>query len=209
MKYSYEKDGSKIYENSFSIIRQEANLSKFDSDEEKVVVRMIHAIGLVGLEDSISFTPNFVKIARKALEEGANILCDTKMVSEGITRSRLPKDNKVICTLGNKEVASLAKEIGNTRTAAAIHFWEEYINKSVVVFGNAPTALFYFLETLSKRSDLCPIAVIGCPVGFVGAAESKEALWNRREINSLVVKGRLGGSAVAVAAINAIAQEKE
>ena len=209
MKYTYEKDGSKIYENSFSIIREEANLSKFHPDEEKVVVRMIHALGLVGLENSISFTPNFVKIARKALEEGANILCDTKMVSEGITRSRLPKDNKVICTLGNREVANLSKEIGNTRTAAAIHFWEEYINNSVVVFGNAPTALFYFLEILSERSDLSPIAVIGCPVGFVGAAESKEALWNRQEINSLVVKGRLGGSAVAVAAINAIAQEKE
>ena len=209
MEYSYEKDGNKIYENSFSIIRSEANLSGFDSGEEKIVVRMIHAAGLVGLENSILFTPDFVKITRKALQDGANILCDTKMVSEGITRSRLPKKNNVICTLGHKEVPNLAKEIGNTRTAAAIHFWEDYINNSIIVFGNAPTALFYFLEILSKRNDLCPIAVIGCPVGFVGAAESKEALSMRGELNSLIVKGRLGGSAVAVAAVNALAQEKE
>lgn len=209
MTFQYEKNPDKIYEQSFSIIRKEAELSSFSNLEEKIAVRMIHALGLVGLEKHIQFTPGFVSRVRDALEKGARIICDTKMVSEGITKARLPANNQIICTLNEKSVPEIAKRISNTRTAAAIHLWEDYIQDSLIVFGNAPTALFYLLEFLSKKKDLRPAGIIGCPVGFVGAAESKQALTEVKTLNSLVVKGRLGGSAVAVAAVNALAQEKE
>ena len=209
MTFHYEKNPDKIYEQSFSIIRKEAELSSFSDLEEKIVVRMIHALGFVGLEEYIQFTPGFVSRVRDALGKGARIICDTKMVSEGITKARLPANNHIICTLNDKSVPEIAKRISNTRTAAAIHLWEDYIQGSLIVFGNAPTALFYLLEFLSKKKDLKPAGIIGCPVGFVGAAESKQALMEVKTLNSLVVKGRLGGSAVAVAAVNALAQEKE
>ena len=209
MTFQYEKNPDKIYEQSFSIIRKEAELSSFPNLEEKIVVRMIHALGFVGLEEYIQFTPGFVSRVRDALGKGARIICDTKMVSEGITKARLPANNQIICTLNEKSVPEIAKRISNTRTAAAIHLWEDYIQGSLIVFGNAPTALFYLLEFLSKKKDLKPAGIIGCPVGFVGAAESKQALIEVKTLNSLVVKGRLGGSAVAVAAVNALAQEKE
>ena len=209
MTFQYEKSPDKIYEQSFSIIRKEAELSSFLNIEEKIVVRMIHALGFVGLEEYIQFTPGFVSRVRDALGKGARIICDTKMVSEGITKARLPANNHIICTLNDKSVPEIAKRISNTRTAAAIHLWEDYIQGSLIVFGNAPTALFYLLEFLTKKKDLKPAGIIGCPVGFVGAAESKQALIEVKTLNSLVVKGRLGGSAVAVAAVNALAQEKE
>ena len=209
MTFQYEKSPDKIYEQSFSIIRKEAELSSFSNLEEKIVVRMIHALGFVGLEEYIQFTPGFVSRVRDALGKGARIICDTKMVSEGITKARLPANNHIICTLNDKSVPEIAKRISNTRTAAAIHLWEDYIQGSLIVFGNAPTALFYLLEFLNKKKDLKPAGIIGCPVGFVGAAESKQALIEVKTLNSLVVKGRLGGSAVAVAAVNALAQEKE
>ena len=209
MTFQYEKSPDKIYEQSFSIIRKEAELSSFSNLEEKIVVRMIHALGFVGLEEYIKFTPGFVSRVRDALGKGARIICDTKMVSEGITKARLPANNHIICTLNDKSVPEIAKRISNTRTAAAIHLWEDYIQGALIVFGNAPTALFYLLEFLSEKKDLKPAGIIGCPVGFVGAAESKQALIEVKTLNSLVVKGRLGGSAVAVAAVNALAQEKE
>ena len=209
MTFQYEKNPNKIYEQSFSIIRKEAELSSFSDLEEKIAVRMIHALGFVGLEKHIRFTPGFVSRVRDALEKGARIICDTKMVSEGITKARLPANNQIICTLNEKSVPEIAKQISNTRTAAAIHLWEDYIQDSLIVFGNAPTALFYLLDFLNKKKNLRPAGIIGCPVGFVGAAESKQALIEVKTLNSLVVKGRLGGSAVAVAAVNALAQEKE
>ena len=209
MTFEYERNPDKIYEQSFSIIRNEADLSSFSNLEEKIAVRMIHALGFIGLEKYIQFTPDFVSKVRDALERGARIICDTRMVSEGITKARLPADNEIICTLNEKSVPDIAKRISNTRTAAAIHLWEDYIQDSLIVFGNAPTALFYLLEFLGERKDLKPAGIIGCPVGFVGAAESKQALIEVKTLNSLVVKGRLGGSAVAVAAVNALAQEKE
>ena len=209
MTFEYESSPYKIYEQSFSIIRNEADLSSFSNLEEKIAVRMIHALGFIGLEKYIQFTPDFVSKVRDALERGARIICDTRMVSEGITKARLPADNEIICTLNDKSVPDIAKRISNTRTAAAIHLWEDYIQDSIIVFGNAPTALFYLLEFLGTRKNLKPAGIIGCPVGFVGAAESKQALIDVRTLNSLVVKGRLGGSAVAVAAVNALAQEKE
>ena len=208
MTFEYERSPDKIYEQSFSIIRKEADLSSFSNLEEKIAVRMIHALGFIGLEKYIQFTPDFVSKVRDALERGARIICDTRMVSEGITKARLPADNAIICTLNEKSVPDIAKRISNTRTAAAIHLWEDYIQDSLIVFGNAPTALFYLLEFLGKK-NFKPAGIIGCPVGFVGAAESKQALIDVKTLNSLVVKGRLGGSAVAVAAVNALAQEKE
>ena len=209
MTFEYERRPDKIYEQSFSIIRNEADLSSFSELEEKIAVRMIHALGFIGLEKYIQFTPDFVSKVRDALERGARIICDTRMVSEGITKARLPADNEIICTQNDKSVPDIAKRISNTRTAAAIHLWEDYIQDSLIVFGNAPTALFYLLEFLDERKNLKPAGIIGCPVGFVGAAESKQALIDVKTLNSLVVKGRLGGSAVAVAAVNALAQEKE
>jgi precorrin-8X/cobalt-precorrin-8 methylmutase len=209
MAYTYEKDGAAIYAQSFATIRAEADLGRFDPDEEQVAVRMIHAAGLVGLEEHIRFSAGFVTIARAALEQGAPIFCDARMVSEGVTRKRLPKDNDVICTLHDPAVPALAAEMGNTRSAAALELWRPRLEGALVAIGNAPTALFHLLNMLEDPECPRPAAIIGCPVGFVGAMESKDALWQDQPVPSLIVEGRLGGSAITVAAINAIASRAE
>ena len=209
MAYDYEKDGAAIYAQSFATIRSEASLDRFDPDEEQVAVRMIHAAGLVGLEEHIRFSPGFVTVARAALEDGAPIFCDARMVSEGVTRKRLPKDNDVICTLHDPGVPALAAEMGNTRSAAALELWLPRLEGALVAIGNAPTALFHLLNMLEDPDCPRPAAIIGCPVGFVGAMESKDALWQDQPVPSLIVEGRLGGSAITVAAINAIASRAE
>lgn len=207
--HTYETDGAAIYRQSFAMIRAEADLARFDADEEQVVVRMIHAAGMVGLERFVKISPGFVSAARKALEAGAPILCDARMVSEGVTRTRLPANNEVICTLHDPSVPELAKRMANTRSAAALELWRPHLAGSVVAIGNAPTALFHLLNMLEDPACPRPAAIIGCPVGFVGAAESKDALWAEQPVPSLIVEGRLGGSAITVAAINAIASRKE
>ena len=209
MPYQYETDGAAIYLQSFATIRAEAELSGFAPDEEQVAVRMIHAAGLVGLERHIRFSPGFVAAARAALEAGAPILCDARMVSEGITRPRLPADNAVICTLHDDRVRALAAEMRNTRSAAALELWRPHLAGAVVAIGNAPTALFHLLNMLEDPDCPRPAAIIGCPVGFVGAVESKDALWADQPVPSCIVQGRLGGSAITVAAVNAIASRKE
>ena len=209
MPYEYETDGAAIYLQSFATIRAEADLDRFDADEEQVAVRMIHAAGMVGLEQYVRFSPGFVTAARAALENGAPILCDARMVSEGVTRPRLPADNQVICTLHDAGVRELAAEMGNTRSAAALELWRPHLEGALVAIGNAPTALFHLLNMLEDPSCPRPAAIIGCPVGFVGAVESKDALWADQPVPSCIVQGRLGGSAITVAAINAIASRKE
>lgn len=209
MPYSYETDGAAIYAESFATIRAEADLARFDADEEQVAVRMIHAAGMVGLERSIRFSPGVVQAARSALERGAPILCDARMVSEGITRKRLPADNPVICTLQAPEVPELAASLSTTRSAAALELWRPHLAGAVIAIGNAPTALFHLLEMLEDPACPRPAAIIGCPVGFVGAAESKSALWDARPAPAIIVEGRLGGSAITVAAVNAIASRSE
>ncbi|MCI5086383.1 MAG: precorrin-8X methylmutase [Rhodovulum sp.] len=209
MPYEYETDGAAIYLQSFATIRAEADLDRFDADEEQVAVRMIHAAGMVGLEQYVRFSPGFVTAARTALENGAPILCDARMVSEGVTRPRLPADNQVICTLHDAGVRELAAEMGNTRSAAALELWRPHLEGAVVAIGNAPTALFHLLNMLEDPSCPRPAAIIGCPVGFVGAVESKDALWADQPVPCCIVEGRLGGSAITVAAINAIASRKE
>lgn len=209
MTHNYEKNGQLIYNESFSTIRSESNLDHFSKEEEIVAVRMIHACGMVDLAKSIFFNSNMAILAREALEGGAPILCDTKMVSEGITRARLPLNNAIICTLNEPSVPRLAVEIGNTRSAAAVELWKSEIKGGVVAIGNAPTALFHLLNMLEKGLIDRPAAIIGCPVGFVGAKESKEALSNTLDLPSLITKGRLGGSAITVAAVNALASRKE
>jgi precorrin-8X/cobalt-precorrin-8 methylmutase len=170
---------------------------------------MIHAAGMVELAPHIAFTPGMAIAARAALEAGAPVLCDARMVSEGITRARLPKGNDVICTLHDPEVPALAKAMGNTRSAAALELWRPHLGGAVVAIGNAPTALFHLLNMLEDPTCPRPAAIIGCPVGFVGAAESKDALMAAPPVPSLIVKGRLGGSAITVAAVNALASRKE
>ncbi|AOX19907.1 precorrin-8X methylmutase [Kozakia baliensis] len=209
MPHLYETDGTAIYRRSFATIRAEADLARFSPEEEIVVVRMIHAAGMVGLERFIEFTPGMAHAARAALERGAPILCDARMVSEGITRTRLPADNAVICTLHDPGVAELAREMGNTRSAAALELWRPHLSGAVVAIGNAPTALFHLLNMLEDPACPRPAAIVGCPVGFVGAAESKDALMAAPPAPALIVKGRLGGSAITVAAINALASRKE
>ena len=209
MPYNYEKDGAAIYKESFATIRREAELAKFDPDEEQVVVRMIHAAGMVGLEKYAKFSPGFVKAARSALENGAPILCDARMVSEGVTRARLPANNEVLCTLHAEGIHELAAKMGNTRSAAALELWRDKLQGAVVAIGNAPTALFHLLNMLEDPTCPRPAAIIGCPVGFIGAAESKDALWKDQPVPCCIVEGRLGGSAITVAAINAIASRKE
>lgn len=209
MPYSYEKDGAAIYLESFATIRAEADLDRFAEDEEQVVVRMIHAAGLVGLEHDVKVAPGMVAAARTALHNGAPIFCDAYMVSEGVTRKRLPADNDVICTLRHPSVPDLAAKMGTTRSAAALELWRDRLEGSVVAIGNAPTALFHLLEMLEDPDCPRPAAIIGCPVGFVGARESKDALWEANPVPSLIVEGRLGGSAITVAAINAIASRAE
>lgn len=205
MVHSYQTDGAAIYTKSFAIIRSEAQLSGFSADEEPVAVRMIHAAGLVGLERDIEFSPGLVVAARGALQSGAPILCDARMISEGITRSRLPADNAVICTLHDPAVPDMARKFGNTRSAAALELWRDHLQGAVVAIGNAPTALFHLLNMLQDPNCPRPAAIIGCPVGFVGAVESKQALMEDLPVPALTVRGRLGGSAVTVAAVNALA----
>ena len=209
MPYTYETDGAAIYRQSFATIRAEADLARFDADEEQVVVRMIHAAGMVGLEAHVKMSPGFVSAARTALEAGAPILCDARMVSEGVTRFRLPADNAVVCTLHDPQVPDLAKSMSNTRSAAALELWRPQLGGAVVAIGNAPTALFHLLNMLEDPACPRPAAIIGCPVGFVGAMESKAALWQAQPVPCCIVEGRLGGSAITVAAINAIASRKE
>jgi precorrin-8X/cobalt-precorrin-8 methylmutase len=205
----YETDGAAIYRKSFATIRAEADLARFTADEEPVVVRMIHAAGMVGLERHVRFAPGMVGSARAALQHGAPILCDARMVSEGITRARLPAGNAVICTLNDHGVAELAQAMGNTRSAAALELWRPHLAGAVVAIGNAPTALFHLLNMLEDAGCPRPAAIIGCPVGFVGAAESKAALMADLPVPALAVEGRLGGSAITVAAVNALASWSE
>lgn len=209
MPHVYETDGAAIYRRSFSIIRAEADLSRFTTDEEPVAVRMIHAAGLVDLAPLIRFSPGFAVSARTALAHGAPILCDARMVSEGITRARLPADNPVICTLHDPGVPALAARLGTTRSAAALEAWRPHLAGAVVAIGNAPTALFHLLTMLEDPACPRPAAIVGCPVGFVGAIESKDALWAEAPAPCTIVQGRLGGSAITVAAINALASRAE
>lgn len=204
--YDYIRDGNAIYEKSFAIIRAEADLSAFSDEEADVAIRMIHACGQVEAAQHFRFSPGFVAAARSALGAGKPILCDAQMVAHGVTRARLPADNPVICTLSDPRTAERAKAIGNTRSAAALDFWEEHLDGAVVAIGNAPTALFYLLDKLEKGGPR-PAAILGMPVGFVGAAESKEALLESPlGIPHAVVRGRMGGSAMTAAALNSLAR---
>jgi len=209
MPHVYETNGAAIYVQSFATIRAEADLARFTPEEEVVAVRMIHAAGMVGLERHVRFTPGMAIAARVALEAGAPILCDARMVSEGITRPRLPAMNEVICTLHDPSVPALAAKIGNTRSAAAVELWRPHLAGAIVAIGNAPTALFHLLNMLEDPDCPRPAAIIGCPVGFIGAAESKEALMAAPPCPAVIVEGRLGGSAITVAAVNALASRKE
>jgi precorrin-8X/cobalt-precorrin-8 methylmutase len=209
MPHDYQKDGAAIYRRLFATIRAEADLSRFDGDEERVAVRMIHAAGLIGLEAQLRFQPGFTRAARAALAAGAPILCDARMVSEGVTRSRMPGGNEVVCTLHDPEVPGLAAAMSTTRSAAALELWRPRLQGAVVAIGNAPTALFHLLNMLQDPACPRPAAIIGCPVGFVGAAESKDALWAEQPAPCCIVAGRLGGSAITVAAINALGSRLE
>jgi precorrin-8X/cobalt-precorrin-8 methylmutase len=209
MPHVYETPGAAIYKESFATIRSEANLARFNKDEESVVVRMIHALGFVGLEEHVRFSDGMAEIARAALANGAPILCDVRMVSEGITRPRLPADNAIICTLKDPQVPELAEKMQNTRSAAAVELWRPHLEGALVAIGNAPTALFHLLNMLEDPDCPRPAAIIGCPVGFVGARESKDALMADLPVPSMIVEGRLGGSAITVAAVNALASWKE
>ena len=204
--YDYIRQGDAIYERSFAIIRAEADLSRFSEAEADVAVRMVHACGLVEAARHFVFSPDFVGAARTALQVGAPIFCDAQMVAHGVTRARLPANNEVICTLSDPQTAVFAKEIGNTRSAAAIRLWGERMAGAVVAIGNAPTALFYLLELLRDGAPK-PAAILGMPVGFVGAAESKDALAeNSYGVPYAIVRGRLGGSAITAAALNSLAR---
>lgn len=209
MPYEYEKNGAAIYLESFATIRAEAELDRFAKADEQVVVRMIHAAGMVGLEQHVKVTEGFTDTARAALENGAPIFCDAYMVSEGVTRKRLPADNEVICTLRDPRVPGMAEDMGTTRSAAALELWRDKLDGAIVAIGNAPTALFHLLEMMEDPACPRPAAIIGCPVGFVGARESKDALWVAKPVPNIIVEGRLGGSAITVAAINAIASRAE
>ncbi|WP_156726093.1 precorrin-8X methylmutase [Streptomyces apocyni] len=207
--FDYEKDGAAIYRQSFATIRAEADLAALPADVSQVAVRMIHACGMVDLVRDLGHTPDVVARAREALRAGAPILCDVQMVASGVTRKRLPADNDVLCTLSDPSVPALAAKMGTTRTAAALELWRDRLEGAVVAVGNAPTALFRLLEMIEEGAPR-PAAVIGVPVGFVGAAESKDALAAHPSgLEHLVVRGRLGGSAIAAAALNAIASEEE
>jgi precorrin-8X/cobalt-precorrin-8 methylmutase len=205
---AYIRDGAAIYERSFAIIRAEADLARFSPEEERVAVRIIHASGMVEIARDIVFSSGVVAVARDALNNGAPILCDSKMVANGVTRARLPAHNEVVCTLDDPRVADLARDVGNTRTAAAMELWRDRLAGAVVAIGNAPTALFRLLEMLDA-SALKPAAVIGMPVGFVGAAESKEALIADGRVPFITIRDRKGGSAMTAAALNALASERE
>ncbi|WP_040159019.1 precorrin-8X methylmutase [Nigerium massiliense] len=207
--YDYLKDGAEIYRESFATIRRETDLSGLPEDVAKVAVRMVHAAAQTDVVDDIAYSPGVVRACRTALQAGAPILCDSTMVATGIIRSRLPQDNDVVCHLGDPRLPALAAELGTTKTAAAVELWKPRLAGSVVAIGNAPTALFRLLEVVSE-TGIKPAGVIGIPVGFVGAADSKRALAeNPFGLEYLVVHGRRGGSAIAVAAVNAIASTAE
>jgi precorrin-8X/cobalt-precorrin-8 methylmutase len=207
--YDYERDGAAIYRASFATIREETDLAGVPADAEKVAVRMVHASGQTDLTRDLRIHPDLVRAAREALQGGAPILCDAHMVASGVTRARLPKDNDVVCLLRDPRVPDLARAWGTTRSAAAVSLWEDRLAGAVVAIGNAPTALFHLLEMIDAGGPR-PAAVIGVPVGFIGAAESKQALAEHPSaLNHLVVHGRRGGSAMAAAAVNAIASENE
>lgn len=205
----YIRDGQEIYRQSFATIRAEADLSAIPADLEKLAVRLIHACGMVDVVQDLRFSPGAGAAGRAALAKGAPILCDARMVAEGITRARLPANNPVICTLNEADVPQLARDLGNTRSAAALEHWREHLEGSVVVIGNAPTALFYLLEMLDAGAPR-PALILGMPVGFIGAAESKDMLAaDSRGVPYVIVRGRRGGSAMAAAAVNALATEVE
>jgi precorrin-8X/cobalt-precorrin-8 methylmutase len=205
--YEYERDGAAIYRQSFATIRAEAHLAGLPADVARVAVRMIHACGQVDLVGDLAWSADVVAQARAALDAGAPVLCDTQMVASGVTRSRLPKDNDVVCTLSDPRTRTLAASLDTTRTAAALELWRDRLDGAVVAIGNAPTALFHLLEMVAAGAPR-PAAVLGIPVGFVGAAESKEALAGS-DLPFLVVCGRRGGSAMTAAAVNAIASDVE
>jgi precorrin-8X/cobalt-precorrin-8 methylmutase len=206
---NYVKDGAAIYRESFSIIRREADLSAFQPELARVVVRMIHACGMTDLPQDVQASPDAASAGVTALLAGAPLFCDATMVANGITRSRLPRNNEVICTLSDARTADLAAKLHTTRSAAAVELWRDTLAGSIVVIGNAPTALFHLLDMLEGGAPR-PALIIGIPVGFVGAAESKAALAaNRLGIAFLTVRGRRGGSAIAAAAVNALASEEE
>jgi precorrin-8X/cobalt-precorrin-8 methylmutase len=207
--FEYVRDGAEIYRRSFATIRAEAPLGELPADVAQVAVRMIHACGMTDLVADLAWSTNVVKNARAALQDGAPILCDAQMVAAGITRRRLPAGNQVVCTLQDPRTAELAQELQTTRSAAAVDLWLEHLHGSVVAIGNAPTTLFRLLELLKDRAPR-PAAILGIPVGFIGAAESKDALAaNELGLEYLVVRGRRGGSAITAAAVNAIASEEE
>jgi len=208
VRYDYIRDGAAIYDKSFAIIRAESDLKRFTAEEEKVAVRIIHSCGIVEAAADIFFSPGAAKSGREALLKRAPILCDAKMVANGITRSRLPADNQVICTLDDRSVPALAKDLNTTRTAAAMELWRPYLKGAIVAIGNAPTALFRLLEMIDDGAPL-PACIVGMPVGFVGAAESKDALMAHNKAPWIIVKGRKGGSAMTVGAVNALASDKE
>jgi precorrin-8X/cobalt-precorrin-8 methylmutase len=207
VELEYERDGAEIYRRSFATIRAEADLSGLPADLAPVVVRMIHACGMVDLVRDIGYSPQVAGAARKALLDGAPVLCDAEMVASGITRRRLPADNDVVCTLRDPAVPALAASLGTTRSAAALDLWLDRLGGAVVAIGNAPTALFRLLELIAAGAPR-PAAVLGIPVGFIGAAESKQAL-AASGLEHLIVRGRRGGSAITAAAVNALAAEEE
>jgi precorrin-8X/cobalt-precorrin-8 methylmutase len=207
MIHQYVRDGDEIYRRSFATIRAEADLSGLPPDVAQVAVRMIHACGQVDLVDDLGYSPGVVAAGRAALRDGAPILCDAQMVASGITRARLPAGNDVVCTLRDPRVPALAAELGTTRSAAALELWRDRLDGAVVAIGNAPTALFHLLDMIDAGAPR-PAAVIGIPVGFIGAAESKDAL-AATDLEHLVVRGRRGGSAITAAAVNALATQKE
>ena len=205
----YIKNGEEIYRKSFAIIRAETNWKNLPDDLATVAVRLIHSCGMTDITEDLEASPDAVKIGRNALAGGAAILCDSQMVANGITKARLPKDNPIICTLNYPEVTELARQINNTRSAAALELWRPYLAGAVVAIGNAPTALFRLLELLDQNVDK-PALILGFPVGFVGAAESKiELAINSRGVPFITLHGRRGGSAIAAAAVNALAKENE
>ena len=204
----YIRDGAAIYAQSFATIRAEADLSRFTPEQARVAVRVIHACGVVGITEDLEFSPDFAAAARAALLAGRPVLCDSKMVAHGITRARLPAGNDIICTLDAPETPGIAARIGNTRSAAALELWRPHLDGALVAIGNAPTALFHLLDLLDAGAAR-PAAIIGMPVGFVGAMESKQALAADGRVPFAAVHGRRGGSAMAVAAVNALASERE
>jgi precorrin-8X/cobalt-precorrin-8 methylmutase len=207
-RLTYLRDGAEIYRRSFATIRAEADLARFNRDEEHVAVRIIHACGMVEIAASLVFSQGAVANARQALRQGAPILCDSQMLARGIIAARLPRGNEVICKLDNPAVAPLAQKLGTTRSAAALEFWRDRLDGAIAAIGNAPTALFHLLDMLDTTSAR-PACIVGMPVGFVGAAESKEALIADGRVPFITLKGRKGGSAMAAAALNAIASEAE